>query len=60
MKKETRFKFNGYLTQLAELNGITADDVAKNTLPRHQWHRRWKPKSRNLPASCKNQYYPSG
>ena len=29
MKKETRFKFNGYLTQLAELNGITADDVAK-------------------------------
>lgn len=29
MKKETRFKFNGYLTQLAELNGITAEDVAK-------------------------------
>jgi hypothetical protein len=28
MKKETRFKFNGYLTQLAKLNGVSVSDIA--------------------------------
>ena len=28
MKKETRFKFNGYLTQLATLNGVPVSDIA--------------------------------
>lgn len=29
MRKDTRFKFNAYLTRVAELNGISTDDVAK-------------------------------
>ena len=29
MRPETRFKFNAYLSQLAKLNGISADDVSK-------------------------------
>ena len=29
MRQETRFKFNAYLTRVAELNGISADDVDK-------------------------------
>lgn len=29
MRKETRFKFNAYLSRVAELNGISTDDVAK-------------------------------
>lgn len=28
MKKETRFKYNGYLTQLAKLNGVSVSDIA--------------------------------
>lgn len=31
MRQETRFKFNAYLTQLAKLNGISVDDVSKNS-----------------------------
>ena len=27
MKKETRFKYNAYLTQLATLNDVSVDDV---------------------------------
>ncbi|WP_262119904.1 P2 family phage major capsid protein, partial [Serratia ficaria] len=27
MKKQTRFKFNAYLTQVAKLNGIEVDDI---------------------------------
>ena len=29
MRKQTRFKFNAYLTRVAELNDISTDDVAK-------------------------------
>lgn len=29
MRPETRFKFNAYLTRVAELNGISTDDVSK-------------------------------
>lgn len=29
MRKDTRFKFNAYLTRVAELNGISTDDVDK-------------------------------
>ena len=29
MRQETRFKFNAYLTRVAELNGIAPDDVNK-------------------------------
>ncbi|HBQ8755657.1 phage major capsid protein, P2 family [Klebsiella sp. JB_Kp042] len=29
MRQETRFKFNGYLSRVAELNGIDPDDVSK-------------------------------
>lgn len=29
MRQETRFKFNAYLSRVAELNGISADDVSK-------------------------------
>ncbi|MCI1900246.1 MAG: P2 family phage major capsid protein, partial [Enterobacter sp.] len=29
MRKETRFKFNAYLSRVAELNGVETDDVAK-------------------------------
>ena len=29
MRKDTRFKFNAYLSRVAELNGISTDDVAK-------------------------------
>ena len=28
MKKETRFKFNAYLTQLAKINGVSVPDIA--------------------------------
>ncbi len=31
MRPETRFKFNAYLTRVAELNGINTDDVSKNS-----------------------------
>ncbi|QUI97600.1 P2 family phage major capsid protein [Salmonella enterica subsp. enterica serovar Weltevreden] len=31
MRPETRFKFNAYLTRVAELNGISTDDVSKNS-----------------------------
>lgn len=31
MRQETRFKFNAYLTRVAELNGIDAGDVSKNS-----------------------------
>src|SRR5690606_4702325 len=30
MRKDTRFKFNAYLSRVAELNGISTDDVAQN------------------------------
>lgn len=30
MRQETRFKFNAYLSRVAELNGIDAGDVSKN------------------------------
>lgn len=29
MRKDTRFKFNAYLSRVAELNGVDTDDVAK-------------------------------
>ena len=29
MRKDTRFKFNAYLSRVAELNGVSTDDVAK-------------------------------
>lgn len=29
MRQETRFKFNAYLSRVAELNGIDAGDVSK-------------------------------
>lgn len=29
MKKETRFKYNAYLTRLAELNDVSVDDIGK-------------------------------
>ena len=29
MRQETRFKFNAYLSRVAELNGIDTDDVSK-------------------------------
>lgn len=29
MRKETRFKFNAYMSRVAELNGVSTDDVAK-------------------------------
>ncbi|EEJ2517250.1 capsid protein, partial [Salmonella enterica subsp. enterica serovar California] len=29
MRPETRFKFNAYLTRVAELNNISTDDVSK-------------------------------
>ncbi|NDJ58070.1 phage major capsid protein, P2 family [Enterobacteriaceae bacterium 4M9] len=29
MRQQTRFKFNAYLSRIAELNGISADDVSK-------------------------------
>ncbi|MER1537624.1 phage major capsid protein, P2 family [Enterobacter hormaechei] len=29
MRKDTRFKFNAYLSRVAELNGVSIDDVAK-------------------------------
>ena len=31
MRQETRFKFNAYLSQLAKLNGISVEDVSKNS-----------------------------
>lgn len=31
MRQETRFKFNAYLSQLAKLNGISVDDISKNS-----------------------------
>ncbi|PVF83553.1 phage major capsid, P2 family domain protein [Proteus mirabilis] len=44
MKKETRFKFNAYLTQLGKIYGVSAQafsdtKVQLNRLPR----KRWKP-----------------
>ena len=29
MRKETRFQFNKYLNRLAELNGVSVDDLGK-------------------------------
>ncbi|MGX8841881.1 P2 family phage major capsid protein, partial [Klebsiella quasipneumoniae] len=29
MRQETRFKFNAYMSRVAELNGIDPDDVSK-------------------------------
>ena len=29
MRQETRFKFNAYMSRVAELNGIDTDDVSK-------------------------------
>ncbi len=31
MRQETRFKFNAYMSRVAELNGIDPDDVSKNS-----------------------------
>jgi hypothetical protein len=31
MRKETRFKYNAYLSRLAELNGVGVEDSAKNS-----------------------------
>ena len=38
MRQETRFKFNGYLSRVAELNGIDPDDVSKKFSVRHANH----------------------
>ncbi|EHC29478.1 hypothetical protein LTSEADE_5581 [Salmonella enterica subsp. enterica serovar Adelaide str. A4-669] len=32
MRPETRFKFNAYLTRVAELNNISTDDVELNNI----------------------------
>lgn len=34
MRQETRFKFNAYLSRVAELNGIDAGDVSNSPLNR--------------------------
>ncbi len=31
MRKDTRFKFNQYLSRIAELNGIEVSDLNKNS-----------------------------
>ena len=33
MRQETRFKFNAYLSRVAELNGIDPDDVREVPFP---------------------------
>lgn len=41
MRKETRFKFNAYLTRLAELNGVGVDDLSKNSALSRRSRRRF-------------------
>lgn len=38
MRQETRFKFNAYMSRVAELNGIDPDDVSKKILRRAVRH----------------------
>lgn len=51
MRKETRFQFNKYLSRIAELNGIEASDLDKNSLSSRRSLRPCLTKFSSRPAS---------
>lgn len=51
MKKNTRFAFNAYLTQLATLNGVPVEELASKFNVDPQWRRRWKTPFSSPPPS---------